>query len=143
MKKRRGDRRGPGGVSRTDIRFQDPERGFVTFRSLERLDPRISWLRDTSLVLRDVDDRRRFHPAGPLLRPAVSLRHRSDARSSVKHGLRRMAWHAVGFAVPEFVVTCIRRKQRKEVLHATNFGGGGRGSVSPIRRRNYLSDVFC
>lgn len=136
----------PPSVTRADpYSFWGPPPG-VGVKRLEpfkTLDPRRAWLRDSAIVLRDVDDRRRFHPAGPFLRPAVSIRNRSDTRMSVKRGLRRMAWHAVGFAVPDFVITCIRRKQRKEVLHAINFGGGGGGSVRPYRRRNALSNIYC
>lgn len=88
------------------------------------------------------EDRRTFHPAGPL-RPAFSFdrgARRLVAKATSLHGGLSAR---VGFAVPKKVAVCVRRKQRKEVLHATNFFGRGAGGVSKRRSRNRFSDVDC
>lgn len=93
-------------------------------------------------VVRSLEDRRTFHPAGPL-RPAVSFPRdaaRRVAKSSAVMSKRDDISSRVGFAVPERVAVCVRRKQRKEVLHALRKTGSG---VSRVRRRNIWSDVDC
>jgi len=90
-----------------------------------------------------VDDRRFFDPAGPL-RPAYSV-YRADrrliAKSSTVGSPRNDTLSArVGFAVPERVAVCVRRQQRKEVIHALGKQGGG---GSRRRRRNSWSDIDC
>ncbi|UDN67859.1 hypothetical protein [robinz microvirus RP_152] len=94
-------------------------------------------------VVRAVDDRRFFDPAGPL-RPAYSFgrdARRLIAKSSPVGRTRNDTLSArVGFAVPERVAVCVRRKQRKEVIHALDRAGGG---GSRRRRRNRYSDVDC
>lgn len=47
----------------------------------------------------------------------------------------------VGFASPSQVVTCVRRKQRREVLHALRKTGKGSGYGK--KRRTPLSGVHC
>lgn len=47
----------------------------------------------------------------------------------------------IKFAAPDYVIECVRRKQRKEVLHALRKVGRGRGG-GPKRRR-FFSDVRC
>lgn len=90
-----------------------------------------------------VDDRRFFDPAGPL-RPAYSV-YRADrriiAKSSAVGSPRNDTLSArVGFAVPKRVAVCVRRQQRKEVIHALGKQGAG-GSTR--RRRNSWSNVDC
>lgn len=90
-----------------------------------------------------LDDRRRFDPAGPL-RPAYSV-YRDDrrliAKSSPVGSVRNDTLSArVGFVVPERVAVCVRRQQRKEVIHALGKQGGG---GSRARRRNRWTDVDC
>ena len=90
-----------------------------------------------------VDDRRFFDPAGPL-RPAYSV-YRADrrliAKSSTVGSPRNDTLSArVGFAVPKRVAVCVRRQQRKEVIHALGKQGGG---GSRRRRRNSWSDIDC
>lgn len=48
--------------------------------------------------------------------------------------------HVVGFDQPKTVIRCIRRKQRKEVLHALKVAGRG-GLKHP--RRNVYSSISC
>lgn len=95
--------------------------------------------------LRTFEDNRVFHPAGPL-RPAVSLRSRLDARivyrkRMLERSNANVVSHMVGFAVPEVVVKCIRRKQRREVIHAKKLTG--KGASASFRRFTDWSKVYC
>lgn len=93
-------------------------------------------------LLRQIEDRRTWHPAA-LTRPFLTTGLRSAARLTVKsspHALRNDISNRVGFAVPKKVVVCVRRKQRKEVLHAMGKAGG---RVSRRRRRNDASNIDC
>lgn len=96
--------------------------------------------------LRDIEDRRLFHPAGPL-RPASSFSRRDQRRIVEKS---RHVAHAssdpfpslrLGFAVPQKVAKCVRRKQRREALFA--FKKTGSGAKARRRRRDHWSDVSC
>lgn len=86
-------------------------------------------------------DRRFFHPLGELDPPRAYPR--SSARIIVGgSGGNSFISPRVAFAVPSGVGICVRRKQRREVLHAT--GSVGRGKrVSSFRRRSWFSDVDC
>lgn len=93
--------------------------------------------------LLEIQDRRTWHPIG-FLRPPAAF-ERSAARQVVKskpNALRNDISSRIGFAVPKKVLICVRRKQRKEVLHALGKTGGG-ARVSRRRRRNSWSDVDC
>lgn len=93
--------------------------------------------------LLEVQDLRTWHPLGFLRPPGAFVR--SAARQVVKskpNALGNDISSRVGFAVPKKVLVCVRRKQRKEVLHALGKTGGG-ARVSRRRRRNAWSDVDC
>lgn len=102
----------------------------------------------TSLVLRsppvlrppvellEVEDRRTFHPLGGF-RPARSLGPRSDARVQVRRFRPFRYSDVFQFAVPDRVAVCVRRRERREVLHAKRSLGRGAG------RRNYWSGISC
>lgn len=91
-------------------------------------------------------DRRFYHPAGPV-RPAFSFRV-ADRRIVVKQSSRSAPlrndtyadWR-VGFDVPKRVAICVRRKQRKEVVHALKLSG--KGARARRHKRNYWSGVDC
>jgi len=96
--------------------------------------------------VRLLEDRRLFHPSRAL-RPALSFYHKAAkivyrAKSSAVPSSRMtpMVSPRVGFAVPRDVAVCVRRKARKEVMHATGKAGG---RVSRKRRRNLYSSVDC
>lgn len=92
-----------------------------------------------SPVLREVEDRRTFHPAR--IRTAAPIFSRSSTRLVAPRSVRgAFPSSKVGFAVPHDVAICVRRKQRKEVLHAKGRAGG---KVSRFRRRNEFSNVKC
>lgn len=97
------------------------------------------------------EDRRSFNPEG-FSAPARSFntsRHRLDvprvrkASPSVRKSLRSFSPSlpiAVGFKVPSKVLICVRRKVRKQVLHALK-KTGRRGQRSP--RFSDYSRIHC
>lgn len=89
-------------------------------------------------VLSDpVGDRRRYYPNRNLLRPAHAFK--SEAKRLV---VGRTMQSPVRFAIPRYVSICVRRKMRREVLHAfklTHKSGRGGGK----RRRNAYSGIRC
>lgn len=114
------------------------------------------------LDLRVFEDRRSFDPLS-YVRPARGINNRAASTvvevsphvisDSVRAGNLPGAARSVGsqrarsfsrgvfrFAIPNKVAVCVRRKRRREVLHAlkrTRKGAGAR------KRRNYWSDVSC
>ena len=91
-----------------------------------------------------IEDRRTWYPGPAYLRPALSIGPRAArrlvAKSSKNAALRNDISARIGFDVPKRVVVCVRRKQRKEVLHAKGVAGS---RVSRRRRRSNWSDVDC
>lgn len=100
------------------------------------------------------EDRRLYHPDG-FVRPAASVRTGRPAafrESSWKGvGVRprtlggkarqvKKVRHAQRFNVPDDVAVCVRRRMRREVLHALRKTRGGAGSR---KRRNFWSGVYC
>lgn len=51
--------------------------------------------------------------------------------------------HRVGFTLPWQVIICVRRKRRREVLHALRFTGKGATRRMRFRRNNEYSEVRC
>lgn len=98
---------------------------------------------DLEAYLNEIDDRRTFHPAGPA-RNAVSFHsstHTLVIPPTTQHPTRSVDVPAgVAFQAPHDVLICVRRKQRKEVLHATKKAGKS-GQKRP--RRNYYSEILC
>lgn len=110
----------------------------------------------SSSTLKLFEDRRTFHPEGDL-RPAGVLRG-PRSRFVVKNVLKRLVnrdirgpygiklahvnvvpWN-VGFERPKDVLICVRRKIRREVLHALHIAGRS-GLGSP--HYNEFSKVRC
>lgn len=102
---------------------------------------RLSALHDLQRLVRSLEDRRRFDPRGAH-KPPSSLT-RAARKLVVDPGGDRYKWvtHGLKFAVPREVSICVRRKERKEVLHALKKTGKG-GSRAP-RKRNNWSSVKC
>lgn len=102
-------------------------------------------------TLQDVEDRRTYHPAGRIFRPAASPR-RSPSKlklaklylsPGVQPGGARAAARAniqYSFKVPQHVAICVRRNTRKEIMHAIGKAGD---RVSRRRKYNYHSTVRC
>lgn len=100
--------------------------------------------------LTEVEDLRRFHPLGPY-RPAkkvdgtnarvVAFTGRRTKKGIAKRVLGRLP-AGIAYRDAISVITCIRRKMRKQVLHANKVAG------SPANRfrmpvRTYRSDIIC
>lgn len=98
------------------------------------------------------EDRRRFHPAGPLRSPRTFSRRpyrlvlHDRKYATVKSSPRNrflfpsQTKAVIAFDAPRSVLVCVRRHRRKEVLHA--LGKAGRvGQRKP--KRNFYSSVHC
>lgn len=88
------------------------------------------------------EDRRTFHPVAAQ-RPARSFshpRHRLVAASVPQNRPYQRMTAPVAFQAPRRVLVCVRRRIRKQVIHA--FGHAGRtGQKRP--RRNEYSTINC
>lgn len=95
--------------------------------------------RPLAYSLGDWEDRREFHPEG-YHRPARAF-FKDAARSVLVTPstplVRKVS--RTSFAYPKAVPICVRRQQRKEVLLALGYGGGGHRPG----RRNFQSEVSC
>lgn len=98
-------------------------------------------------LLQQLEDRRTFHPERAA-RPARGFfmpRHRLVAVAptvtfgSVPDTFSPVVPVGVGFAAPRQVAVCVRRRVRREVMHAKGFAGGR------VRRptRSFYSEVRC
>lgn len=86
-----------------------------------------------------LEDRRFFNPLGPYRTPATfgpQRRFRPAVTYSSSPGNIPIG---IGFARPDTVAICVRRKVRREVLFAKNKSGGRHRRP----RRNYWSSVKC
>lgn len=108
--------------------------------------PRITTPRPIRLTpLQLVEDRRTWHPDGRIHRPirmTTTQRPRLKPVAFSAPKFKNTLPTKIGFDVPRKVAICVRRKQRKEVLHAlkkTGRSGGGRKKA----RRNIHSDIHC
>lgn len=93
------------------------------------------------VVLTELEDRRTYHPLG-FFRPARTTEGVPSGPLKVKSKpFRRSLPFGLQFGVPDKTIVCVRRKRRKEVLHALRKTGGGAGRRKP--KRNWLSSVSC
>lgn len=112
--------------------------------------PRLSFLPVVRAPLTEIADDRLWspdsNPRAPSSRrwnsqivfpPPAAAKKASDRRVT---GLSPMSVVQMQFKAPEFVVHCVRRKQRKEVLHALRKTGKGSGRP---RRFTPFSNVRC
>lgn len=111
----------------------DPLRGLLP---APRLRPRPLVTLSDLVDLTPVQDLRRFHPLGDVRARVDAIGRKADARR-----LTNKAMTHIGFDRPYFLATCIRRRERREVLFAkkrTRKGAGARR-----RRQNFFSKVRC
>lgn len=92
-----------------------------------------------------IEDRRRYTPGQSPLRRGVNLvtvgaRPRLTLKQNPKYNQPSQTKAIVAFADPHKIPLCIRRKERREVLHAKGVAGG---KVRRPGRRNQWSDVKC
>nr|QJB20757.1 MAG: hypothetical protein [Microvirus sp.] len=108
-----------------------------------RLPRRNPLIRDLSQVLLDIarlsgQDRRRFNPTKKFM-PAQSVSGMTAPRKIQKY--KPLAYAKEQFSDPRKVTICIRRKQRKEVLHA--LGKNGKNGTKNRYRRTQASSFAC
>lgn len=84
------------------------------------------------LLAEPLSDRRIFNPAKRIALPFALKREHSNIKAGPK-------FHQLQFATPKKVALCVRRKRRKEVIHAT--GKAGKRTRKP--RYNHWSKVKC
>lgn len=94
----------------------------------------------------EVEDRRTHHPLG-FFRPARMITgHPSHLVAKPGPAKFRRASlqvpKAIAFEAPKKTLICVRRKQRKEVLHALKKTGKG-GGKRRRPRRNWYSAISC
>lgn len=90
--------------------------------------------------LSEVDDRRTYHPSRHRPAPSFSRpRHRLKVPSLLQNPLAGTK-ALVTFSAPQNVLICVRRKIRKEVMHAFK-KAGKTGQRRP--RRNAYSSISC
>lgn len=91
-----------------------------------------------------IEDRRLYHPLDDF-RPARKTSGHPVEPVTVKktplNKSRAFLAHGLSFHAPNRVVICVRRKQRKEVLHALKKVGRGKGHGR--KRRNWYSKIGC
>lgn len=100
-----------------------------------------------STFLTEIEDRRQWHPLG-VNRPARSFNRAQHTLQVPKYpkrqgrAFRPYKWPTaqIGFTQPDQVLVCVRRKQRREVLHALKKAGRG-GQRRP--RYNLYSKITC
>lgn len=96
--------------------------------------------------LNQVEDRRFYTPSPLILRTVTGQQHTlalpRKYQYSMKRSLASTLPSQVGFNVPQNVVICVRRKRRKEVLHALGKTGFGK---APQKRpfRSWTSSLSC
>lgn len=107
----------------------------------------------SSVDLAQVQDRRLYHPEAahrpPLslsggrtrLKAAAPLPSKKQAPSRVRTIQAQVVPVGVAFRDPTGVLVCVRRKIRKEVLHALNKTGYGKKRRRP--RRSRYSGIRC
>lgn len=141
-----------------NVQRRDVPRTIANPRFISKL-PLNKTVRRPSFGLRAIEDRRRFHhPSSLLRRPRSSFRpyRRPHPLTLSTRPSRLLVNDALpysqalftapasrprlAFQAPKRVLVCIRRQQRKEVLHA--LGKAGRsGQRRP--RRSELSEISC
>lgn len=90
------------------------------------------------------EDRRVYHPAGPFFRPVSAfVKSATLKKVPMRTTIGKVRYFNTAFPAfsdPDKVFVCVRRKVRREVLHAVFgklSGFGGRG------RKTAVSDVRC
>lgn len=106
----------------------------------------------SSVHLIEVQDRRTYHPEAAARPPlstsgtrtrlkAVSPLPKPKTQKAYRAPVLRTVPHQIGFRAPESVLVCVRRKIRKEVLHALRKTGFGKRHRRPRRTRH--SNIRC
>lgn len=126
-----------GGRDYTPIATRDPLQSLLVPRPALS----VSWLSPT-LETDVFEDRREWHPEG-VNRPALGAPRaatRPVAKQRPAFSVPSQTKGIIAFAEPNRVAVCVRRKVRKQVMHALN-KAGGKGHRRP--RRNAQSSISC
>jgi len=99
--------------------------------------------------LRQVEDRRTFHPLRSLrpvrsllgTPPRVVLRDKRSKGPKARGVFSSQTKAILAFEEPKAVLVCVRRQRRKEVLHALKKAGRGGGKRK--RKRSWHSSISC
>lgn len=95
-------------------------------------------------TLRELEDRRLYNPTKTVSPPRSIRRDQARLTLPVRRANKPhrppALFHQPAFAIPDRVAICVRRKVRKEVLHAKKVAGKS-GLRKP--RRNFWSKVQC
>lgn len=108
--------------------------------------PREDIRRDPFAELRDIEDRREFDfDSEPgFMTTEASIAEVQEVPSPIRKGVindsTRLDRGVMAFRDPHKVAVCVRRHERREVLHALRRVGRGSGKK---RRRNEASDIKC
>jgi len=96
------------------------------------------------VVLNEIEDRRQFHPLQvhrpPLTVDARPARLSRSFRASRFLRPDHLVADVLSFCSPQWVLRCIRRKVRKEMMHVIKHAGSG-GGRKP--KRDWFSKVSC
>lgn len=90
--------------------------------------------------LTEVEDRRTYHPLD-VFRPAMEIGGTQTTQRVVKKSPYSKLPFGLSFAKPDATIICIRRNQRKEVLHAMRKTGRGQSRKRPSK--NWYSKIGC
>lgn len=96
--------------------------------------------------VRKLDDRRQYRnirriaPLAALSRKATRIIPKVSNSFGVE--LRTLP-HRQRFVDPRQIALCVRRRARKEVIHAIGFARGGKGRPRKKPRRNFWSEISC
>lgn len=93
-----------------------------------------------ALPVLELEDRRRFNPTKTIAPPASIRRDQARLTHRQTRKYRPFKTDPVAFTDPMRVSLCVRREQRKQVLHAKKIAGRG-GLKKP--RRNFWSSISC
>lgn len=106
-----------------------------------KLRPRVVLPYSRPSFLQTIEDRRTWHPG--VLRPAATFSRRDQRRlvERSRNSFETFPSLHLGFAQPKKVAICVRRKTRREVIHALRKAGAG--AAQKRRKRNEYSDVRC
>lgn len=126
--------------SKSRNRSNERDTQFVANRPVARASARV-----VTSPLSLIQDLRSWDPE-PATRPALTFSGQvatvgAYSPKKVTARSRKMLANAIGFHAPSQVLICVRRKRRKEVLHA--LFKTGRGSGRGRKRFNQFSKIRC
>lgn len=96
-------------------------------------------------ILAEIEDRRRWRPEPIHARPVVTITVGQPARLTLKqprYNLPAQTKARIAFAEPHRLALCIRRHERKRVLHALGKTGAGQ-KRQRAPRKNQWSEISC